>query len=84
LDALIKPATVLFIAQDIRRDSMAGSNNQADQVAQAVTMQEPNLVMGLQETLPGNWDWLKGWLHLEYTREEKAQIASHPTTYCLE
>ena len=40
--------------------------------------------MGLQETLTGKWDWTKGWPHLEYTEEERTQIASHPTNYYLE
>jgi len=50
-------------------------NNQADQVAREVAMQEPVLVMGLQETPAGKWDWTKGWPHLEYTAEGKAQMA---------
>ena len=40
--------------------------------------------MGLQETPTGKWDWTKGWPHLEYTEEERTQIASHPTNYYLE
>jgi len=40
--------------------------------------------MGLQETPSGNWDWTKGWPHLQYTAEGKAQIANHPTHYYLE
>ena len=63
---------------------MAQGNNQADQVAQEVAMQEPIPVMGLQETPAGKWDWTKGWPHLEYTEEERTQIASHPTNYYLE
>ena len=63
---------------------MARSNNQADQVAQEVAMQEPILVMGLQETPAGKWDWTKGWLHLKYIEEERTQIASHPTNYYQE
>jgi len=59
-------------------------NNQAHQMSQEMTMQETIPVMGLQETHTGNWDWTKGWPDLEYTKEGKAQIANHPTTYCLE
>jgi hypothetical protein len=40
--------------------------------------------MGLQETRAGKWDWTKGRPHLEYTEEERTQIASHPTNYYLE
>ena len=47
-------------------------------------MQEPILVMGLQETPAGKWDWTKGWLHLKYIEEERTQIASHPTNYYQE
>jgi hypothetical protein len=39
--------------------------------------------MGLQETPAGKWDWTKGWPHLEYTEEERTQIASHSTNYYL-
>ena len=42
-------------------------------------MQEPIPGMGLPETPAGKWDWTKGWPHLEYTEEERTQIASHPT-----
>lgn len=40
--------------------------------------------MGLQEISTGKWDWTKGWHHLKYTKEERTQIASHSTNYCLE
>ena len=63
---------------------MAGCNNQADQMSQEVTMQEPIPVMGLQVTLAGKRDWTKGWPQLEYTEEERTQIASHPTNCYLE
>jgi hypothetical protein len=66
------------------RDSVAQGNNQADQVTWEVAMQEPILVIGLQETPTEKWDWTKGWPHLEYTEEERTQIASHPTNYYLE
>jgi hypothetical protein len=49
-----------------------------------VAMQEPTLVMGLQEKLAGEWDWTKGWPHLKYAEEERTQIASHHTNYYLE
>jgi hypothetical protein len=39
---------------------------------------------GYSGAYPGKWDWTKGWPHLEYTEEEKTQIASHPTSYYLE
>jgi hypothetical protein len=52
-------------------------NKQADQVA----MQEPILVMGLQETPTGKWNWTKRWLHLKYIEEERTQITSQPTNY---
>jgi len=54
---------------------VALGNNKAGQVAQEMAMQEPILVVGLQETATGNWDRTKGWPHLECTTEEKAQIA---------
>ena len=54
-------------------------NNQADQVAPEVAMQEPIPVMGLQEMPTGKWDWIKGWPHLEYAEEKRTQIASYPT-----
>jgi hypothetical protein len=41
-----------------------------------MAIQEPILVMGLQETPAGKWDWTKGWPFLEYTEEERTQIAS--------
>jgi hypothetical protein len=47
-------------------------------------MQEPILVMGLQETSAGKWEWTKGWLHLKYMEEKRTQIASQPTNYYLE
>jgi hypothetical protein len=62
------------------RDSVAWGNNQADQVA----LQEPITVMGLQETPAGEWNWTKGWPHLEYTEEERTQIANQPTKCYLE
>ena len=58
---------------------MTRGNNQADQVA----LQEPITVMGLQETPAGEWNWTKGWPHLDYTEEERTQIASHPTYQLL-
>ena len=54
---------------------MTWGNNEADKVARKMVMQEPILVAGLQETATENWDWTKGWPHLECTTEEKAQIA---------
>lgn len=54
---------------------MAWGSNKAGKVAREMAMQEPILVTGLQETATGNWDWTKGWPHLECTTEEKAQIA---------
>ena len=62
---------------------MSQGNNQADQVPREVAMQEPILVMGLQETPAGKWDWMKGWLHLKYIEEDRTQIASHPTYQLL-
>jgi hypothetical protein len=50
---------------------VAQGNNQADQVAQEVAMQEPIPVMGLQETPSGEWDWTKEWSHLKYMKEKK-------------
>ena len=41
-------------------------NNQEDQVAQEVAMQEPILIMALQEAPTVKWDWTKWWPHLEY------------------
>lgn len=46
--------------------------------------EETILVMDLQEIPTGKWDWTKGWPHLEYTEEERTQIASHPTIFYLE
>ena len=66
-----------------RRNPEAWNNNQADQVAGEVAIQEPILVMGLQETPAGKWDWTKGWCHLKYIEEERTQIASHPTYQLL-
>ena len=63
---------------------MTRGNNQADQVAGEVAMQEPILVIGLQVTPTGKWDWTKGWPHLEYTEEERTQIVSQSTNYYLE
>jgi hypothetical protein len=79
LDALMKPATVSIIhcPEHQKRDSVAQDNNHTDQVA----LKEPILVMGLQETPAGKWDWTKGWCHLKYIEEERTQIASHPTNY---
>ena len=42
-----------------QKGSVAQGNNQADQVAQEVALQESILVMGLQETPAGEWDWNK-------------------------
>lgn len=56
LDALIKPATVSIVhcpGHQKERDSVAQGNNQADQVAQEVAMQEPIPVTGPQETPAG-------------------------------
>ena len=55
LDALMKLATVSIIhcpGHQKGRNSVSRGNNQADQVA----VQEPILVMGLQETPAGKWD----------------------------
>ena len=87
LDALMKLATVSIIhcpGHQKGRNSVSRGNNQADQVAQEVAMQEPIPVMGLQERPAGKWDWTKGWPHLEYTDKERTQIASHHTNYYLE
>jgi ubiquitin-conjugating enzyme E2 L3 len=51
-------------------------NNQADQVAQEVAMQEPTLVMGLQEIPPGKWDWTKRWYHLKYIEETRSKMVA--------
>ena len=59
LDALIKPATVSIIhcpRHQKGRDSVAQGNNQADQVAGEVAIQETIPVMSLKETLAGKWD----------------------------
>lgn len=83
LDALMQPATVSIIhcpGHQKGRDSVAQGNNQADQVAREVAMQEPIPVMGLQETPAGEWGWTKGWPHLKYTEGERTQIASPPST----
>ena len=40
----------------MRRDSVAWDNNQTDQVAQEVAMQDPIPVLGLQVTPSGEWD----------------------------
>ena len=48
---------------------MSWGNNQADQVAQEVAMQEPIPVIGLQESPTGEWDWTKSSSHLKYTEE---------------
>ena len=63
---------------------MAQVNNQEGHVAREVAMQEPILVMGLQEIPAREWDCTKGWPHLKYIEEERTQIASHPTNYYLE
>jgi hypothetical protein len=68
----------------VRRDSVAWDNNQTDQVAQEVAMQEPISLMGLQGTPARKWDWNKRWLHLKYIEKERTQIASHPTNYYQE
>lgn len=78
LEALMKSATVSIIrcpGHQKGRDSVAWGNNQADQVAQEVAMQEPVQIIDLQETPARNWNWTKGRPHLEYTTQEKAQIA---------
>ena len=58
LDALMKPATVsiYYPGHQKGRDSVAWGNNQADQVAQEVAMQDPIPVLGLQVTPSGEWD----------------------------
>ena len=87
LDALIKPAFVSIIqgrGHQKERELVAQGNNQADQVAQKVAMQEPILVMGLQGTPAGKWGWTKRWLRLKYIEEKGTQIASHPTNYYQE
>ena len=66
------------------RNTVAQGNNQADHLAQEVNMQEPILIMDLQETSTGEWDCTKGWPHLKYTELERTQIANHPTNYYLE
>ena len=53
-------------------------------MSQEVTMQEPILIMDLQETPTGEWDCTKGWPHLKYTELERTQIANHPTNYYLQ
>jgi hypothetical protein len=88
LYALMKSATLSVIHclghHQKRRDSVARGNNQPDLVSGKVARQEPILVMYLQETPAGKWDWTKGWLHLEYTEEERTQIVSQSTNYYLE
>ena len=72
MDALLKLVTVHINScpgYQKGKDSVSRGNNQADQVVQEVAIQEPILVMGLQETPAGDWDWVKGWPHLKYTEE---------------
>jgi hypothetical protein len=67
-DALMKLAIVNIIhcpGHQKRRNPEAWNNNQADQVAGEVAIQEPILVMGLQEIPAGKWDRIKGWLLLK-------------------
>ena len=57
LDALMKPTTVSTIhcsGYQEGRDSVTWGNNEADQVARKMVMQEPILVAGLQETATEN------------------------------
>ena len=57
LDALMKPTTVSTIhcsGYQEERDSVTWDSNKADKVAQEMAMQEPILVIGLQETATGN------------------------------
>ena len=62
------------------RDSVVQGNNQADQVAREVAMQEPIVVMGLQEIPAREWDCTKGWPHLKYMEEEGLRLlATLPT-----
>jgi hypothetical protein len=61
----MKPATVSinhFPGHWKGKDSVSLSNNEAVEVA----MQEPILIMDLQGTPAGKWDWIKRWLHLKY------------------
>ena len=44
------------------RNTVAQGNNQADHLAQEVNMQEPILIMDLQETSTGEWE-INQWLH---------------------
>jgi len=57
LDALVKPTTVSTIhcsGYQEGRDSVAWGNNEADQAARKMAMQELILVAGLQETATEN------------------------------
>jgi urease accessory protein UreH len=63
LHSMMKMTTVSIIhcsGHQKGRDLVAQVNNQADQVAREVGMQEPIPVMDLQETPAGEWDWTKG------------------------
>ena len=48
------------------RDSLAWGNIPADKLTPEVATQKSILVIGLQDTPTGKWDWIKGWLHLKY------------------
>lgn len=60
LGALMKPATVSII-------HCPGHQRERDSVARGSRS-------GLQETATGNWDWTKGWPHLEYTTEKRPKL----------
>ena len=62
LDVLMKLVTMSIIhcpGHQKGRNTVAQVNNQEGHVAREVAMQEPILVMGLQETPFGEWGWTK-------------------------
>ena len=65
LDVLVKSATVSIHCPGRAKGKDAMGNNQAEQVAPGMDMQEPILVMGLEKTPTGKWDKIKKQPHLK-------------------
>ena len=62
----MKPTTVSIThCPGHQKDKDSMGNSQAEQVAPGIDIQEPILIMGLQEILTAKWDKIKKQPHLK-------------------